>query len=157
MKDADSSYIEKDTVINNKTYHKLIKYDFGFQKKIINCLRDSLHYIVSSNGTVFFSSQDFITTFNSGYNISSMNDTILYFETKMADRDSVVDVPAGSFKTSAMRTTFNLRAAYAPEELRVRSKYNRYSKNVGLVSETEDFYAIYAFYREKRLVRYHLN
>jgi hypothetical protein len=157
MNEVDSSYVEKDTLINNKTYYKLIKYDFVFDKKRINYLRDSLDYIVTSDGTILFSSKDFRTTFYSGYNINEANDTILYYETKMADPDYILNFSGGSYNTSAMKTTFMIWPKYAPEDLRLRSKYNRFTKDIGLVSETEDFYATMSFYRERRLVRYHLN
>jgi len=54
----DSIYIEKDTLINGKTYFKQVTTNPSYLT-IATYLRDSIHYIVNNKGEIMFSSEDF--------------------------------------------------------------------------------------------------
>jgi len=167
LQQYDSCYIDKDTVIRNATYFKLHKYDFMMELPYVLYLRDSLHYIVDLNGQIVFSSQDFSTVFNTSYftvdgslfdpDYSGV-DTLFKITKKMNDKDLVKNVPAGAFKTSNMQTTYVfLKPDPSSPVDNPRYLNARYSKNIGLVSETELFYLSERYMHERRLLRYHLN
>lgn len=153
----DSCYVQKDTLINNKTYMKLMKPKV-YNKNVYEALflRDSLHYLVSSLGKIVFSSEDFSTLFSSEYFVVEPSDTICYITTQMADKNKVVSCPAGTYTTMEVREKYamypNWSSAGNP-----RYKYARYAKDVGIIIETLPFFASIPKYTERRLVRYHLN
>ncbi len=62
---TDSSYIEKDTVINSKTHYKLFRPDHG-EKYVqeVYFLKDSATSLVEPNGKVVFSSQNIGVSLN---------------------------------------------------------------------------------------------
>jgi len=69
----DSCYVEKDTIINSKTYLKIVKPKPYFtNQNDISFQKDSLHYFVNCNGKILFSSQDFSTIFESSYIIAEL-------------------------------------------------------------------------------------
>ena len=151
----DSCYIEKDTIINNRTYFKMIKPDYFPTDSVVRFLYDSLHYIVDSSGQILFSSQDFQTILSSFFFISSP-DTIAEVIRKMTDRNLIVSCPLGSFSTLNCKETRNMypnwRFAGNP-----RYRNTRYSENIGIVIETLPFFITDPNYVERRLVRFHLN
>jgi len=156
----DSSYVEKDTLIRNQVYYKLHKKDLLIGMNIVLYLRDSLNYIVSSNGKIIFSSEDFTTVFDDFYIVDMGNvpDTLYRVTAKMSDKDLIVTVPAGTFETSSMQSTFTSPPSRSvPGVPNPRFLNMRYAKNKGLVVETEYFYAGSPIIIERRLIRYHVN
>lgn len=153
----DSCYVEKDTIVNNRTYYKVIKPHLFFpnQKEII-FQRDSLDYIVNLNGKILFSSQDFSTIFESSYEIAGQVDTIYQIIRKMEDKDMDVVVPLGTFKTSNAKETFLVFQNWATFGS-IRYKNNRYAENIGIVVETYLLFINRASHKERRLLRYHVN
>lgn len=152
----DSCYVEKDTIINGKTYYKLIKPSQSFGSKVISFQRDSLHYIVNSAGKILFSSQDFTTVFSSRYAVIDPSDTLSLVETTMSDINFGVTVPAGTFSTNALKTTYNMYPNYT-EFGSQRYRYTRYAENVGIVNEDLEFYLGNPNKFERRLIRYNIN
>lgn len=153
----DSCYVEKDTLINNQTYYKVVKpKPYSTNEKIFSYQRDSLHYVVNSSGQILFSSQDFTTVFGNDYFLASTTDTICQVIKQMAEKDIEVATPAGTFITMNSKTSFimypNWTFAGNP-----RAKHIRYSENIGIVVETLPFFVSQPWYKERRLVRYHLN
>ena len=63
----DTCYVEKDTIINSKTYFKIVRLLYYSPQKEIMFLKDTLHYIINSNGEILFSSQDFSNVLLSRY------------------------------------------------------------------------------------------
>lgn len=153
----DSCYIEKDTIINNKTYLKMIRpkpYQPGQQD--ISFLKDSLHYIVNASGKILFSSQDFSSGFESVHIMAGAGDTICLMTRKMADKDLSVTTPAGTFTTSDARETYSMYPNWSTAG-NIRIIHKRYAENIGIVTETLPFFVASPKYIERRLVRYHLN
>lgn len=153
----DSCYVEKDTLFNGNIYFKMIRPNPYPPLPSAFLLRDSLHYVVDPAGEIYFSSQDFTTVFDDYYKIASNpGDTICRVIKKMKDKDWIVPTPAGSFITSNMKITYLMYPnwSFAGNE---RALSTRFSKNVGIVSETLPFFASNPNYVERRLVRYHLN
>lgn len=154
----DSCFVEKDTLINGNTYAKINRpWPWGtLQRKEFEYLRDSLHYIVTPTGSVQFSSEDFITTFVSYFSIKPDNgDTIYNATRKMAEKDLLINTPAGDFITSNCKTTYKIYPPYGIYSF-LRYSHRRYSKNIGLVVETLPIFASVPTTTERRLVRYHL-
>jgi len=158
----DSMYVEKDTLINFKTYYKYWQpQDVGSSTYYATYLRDSLHYIVDNNGTIRFSSQDFTTLFYSQYLVDTAHvisplDTPCRVEKKMADQHKSITVPAGTFVTNSWQTTYYMHpyfASYAPAVRRINT---RYAAGIGMISETMPFYVSSPNYTERRLLRYHV-
>ncbi len=154
----DSCFVEKDTIINAKIYHKVVRPSLtNSNSPDIYFLRDSLHYTINHIGGIMLSTMDFINTFESSYYILVPdNDTVAYISRKMADPNVSITVPAGTYltinskKTYVMYYPFNGAGTY-------RHMHSRYAKNVGLILETFPFYASNPIYTERRLVSYHLN
>lgn len=153
----DSCYVEKDTVINSKTYFKIVKpkpytpnqVDISFQ-------RDSLHYIVNSNGKILFSSQDFSTVFDLNYIMAGPNDTVCKIVKQMGDKNLTVTTPAGTFTTSTAKESYFMYPNWA---LAGNPRYlnTRYAASIGIVIETLPFFTSIPNYIERRLVRYQIN
>ena len=155
----DSCYIEKDTLINGQTYYKQIRPSYPFTSFIdYSFIRDSLGYILGTNGGIPVSFQDFTTIISHYYQISGASDTILEATTKMADKDFIVTTPAGTFTTLSVKTTYNFYPNYAGTQ-NPRYMDTRYAENVGIVTETLPFYAgnPNPNYLERRLIRFNLN
>jgi hypothetical protein len=153
----DSCYVEKDTTINGKTYFKIVKpkpyssgeFDISFQ-------RDSLHYIVNSNGKIMFSSQDFSSIFDLYYIIASQSDTICKTTRQMADKNLTVTTPAGIFSTSNSKETFFMYPNWISGGNQ-RYMHTKYAENIGIITETLPIFAHDPRSVERRLVRYHIN
>ena len=155
----DSCYIEKDTSINGNIFYKYTTVEniYGFTPHTYSYyLRDSLSYIVSDNGRIYFSSTDFTNIFKTytfGPN-NSTGDTMIVTE-QMGVKDAVIDVPAGSFKVSAFSIIFH----YPPNRAAISASQDTwYAKNVGIISRSKGFYIVAAdVFHEQKLVRYHVN
>ncbi|MBK9399676.1 MAG: hypothetical protein IPN36_02105 [Bacteroidetes bacterium] len=153
----DSCYVEKDTIINGKTYFKLVKpkpylpnqQDIFFQ-------RDSLHYTVNANGKIAFSSLDFSTVFDSGYITAGPADTICKIVKQMGEPNLSVTTPAGTFTTLTTKDTYFMYPnwKFAGD---LRFVNTRYTENIGIVIETLPFFASVPNYIERRLIRYQIN
>ena len=153
----DSCYVEKDTILNGKTYKKIVKpkpystTQYGFSLE-----RDSLHYIVNSVGQILFSSRDFSSIINIRYNMATSTDTLCQIIRQMVDKNLSITTPAGTFTTSDAKETFFMFPNFI-QWGNHRTKHTRYSENIGVVVETLPFYLSDPNYVERRLLRYHLN
>lgn len=152
----DSIYIEKDTIISGIKYYKQVPADAGFTYNTNPYLRDSLHYLVNSDGQILFSSQNFSNTFNNRYVISPGNDTVCQVAEKMEDKDFAISTASGTYATSSLRVTYNMYPNWSYNGS-VRYLNTRYAENVGVVSATLPIFVSNPDYVERRLVRYHLN
>ena len=151
----DSCYIDKDTIINGKTYYQLVKPAFDPAMGEIALLRDSLHYIIDSRGKILFSSQDSLSILDTWYCTTSY-DTVSKNVRKMTAQNVLVTVQAGTFTTSDALQTYYMYPNYSNCG-NIRYTHTKYAKDIGIIVETLAFYVSYPFYTERRLVRYHLN
>lgn len=149
----DSCYIEKDTLINGKTYYKY--YDPYLSSMSSKCLRDSLHYVIDSSGDIVLSTSDFSTVLSVHYSTVS-SDTVCRIERKMEDKNQSVQTGAGTFTTINAKITYYMYPGwdYAGS---VRYRNIRYAEGIGKVTETLPFFVSSPNYTERRLVRYHVN
>jgi hypothetical protein len=153
----DSCYVEKDTVVGGKTYHKYLSVNIGWGVYDEQYLMDSLSYVVTTAGRIIFSSDDFNSIFRTiKYNNppAGVMDTIDVTE-RMDYKDKQVVVPAGQFKTSTFRRMYHLPAPtyqYGP----YRTYDYSYAENVGLIKATVAWYINTEAVYERRLVRYHV-
>lgn len=155
----DSCYVEKDTLINGKTYAKMFRpYPYNLAPDIPNpslfYLRDSLHYIVDHKGIIKFSSEDFLTVFQKHYNLFNNGDTLYTSAAKMDDINQRTTVPAGEFTTLNYKTTYKLNPEFTPYTEKVSNM--KYAKEVGVVVETLPMFASMPTKTERWLVRYHV-
>lgn len=96
-------------------------------------VRDSLHYLIPYEGSPFFSSED--TGVLRNFCGLNNEDTLFCYTTQMTPGFVATTVPAGSFYTKELRTTYKLYpASYNPV------LYTRRAVNVGVVEETRYFY-----------------
>lgn len=152
----DSCYVEKDTIINTKTYLKIVKPDpYSTNQKTVFFQRDSLHYVVDSDGKILFSSQDFSTIFESKYFLAG-SDTICQIIRQMTDKNIAVNTPAGTFTTSNAREVYSMFPAWSSAG-NPRYRNTRYAENIGIVIETLPFFTSNPNYIERRLVRCYIN
>lgn len=99
----DSSFVEKDTLINGFQYAKLQMptqlirsgYETWF-------LRDSLNYLVDERGRICLSLNNFNTILYEFHETFSPTDTVFSLYRRMQYKDSLVTVPAGVFNTISM-------------------------------------------------------
>jgi hypothetical protein len=164
LNEFDSTYVVKDTMIRNNRFWIIKWHDFLYQRDEHSILRDSLHYIIGSNGKPVFSSQDFSTVFADFFQIEFWPDSVFWPDTvcrqvlKMNDKDLIVETGAGTFTTSNMQRTIHLFPKYSkPGVNNPRYINKRFSKNVGIISETEPILVSAPFVRERRLIRYKIN
>jgi hypothetical protein len=154
----DSCYVEKDTLINNKNYAKLVKpWSWGQDDRKENWfLRDSMHYIVDHTGKIRFSSEDFSTVFVTHYSIRPpLGDTLYKATVKMDDKDLLISLPAGDYITCNYKTVYDFSPDFVVP-VNPRISHMRYSKDIGLVQETLAIFASMPTTTERRLVRYDL-
>jgi len=153
----DSCYVEKDTLINNNLYLKVIRPRIPGENYSGRFVRDSSHYLVNHFGQILFSSQNFTDTFYNYYlTAGGTTDTICEVVVKMADKDLLIATPAGQFQTSSFKQTYKMYPNWSFEG-NLRSIDTRYSENIGIVSETFPFYVSSPDYIQRRLLRYKLN
>lgn len=161
----DSIYIEKDTVINGETYFKMIEpaysittpYPLGSLKKEI-FLKDSLHYLVTTNHHIIFSSMDFNTILSSYYTYALGSDSAYIITTQMQEVAIPTTTPAGTFNT----LIFNKKLVFLTtacinlygDSLEFKTKY---AKNVGMLVMPLPMLPNQTTKIERRLVRYHVN
>ncbi len=151
---SDSSYVEKDTLIRGNQYFKLRYRDFeNTGDYTASFLRDSLHYLVNSQGKILFSSENFKDTLFSTVLYAPTTDTIAVITARMTDDNAQTTVPAGNFTTKNYRTGYYIYPKW-PFGGTTRPLHNRYAKEVGLVEQTLYFYWFDAEYIVKRLKRF---
>ena len=145
---TDSFYVYGDTIIRDHIYYQLIGSPFTPSRHTLQ--RDSFGYVVDSRGTVLFSEYNFIDTLD----IDTYPRMAIVYYT-MAHRDSIVEVPAGTFTTiDYMGTQYSLDTNYRWPSPRYSDYF--YAKGVGAVLY-RDYYYSSPNYVEQRLVRYHIN
>ena len=148
MDKVDSIYVSKDTTIHNDVFYKLEGTFLG-SGQFLQIVRDSLHYLVSHDGTILFSSEDFSNTLH----IADTVGNLFYLSCKMEDQDFEINVPAGNFLTSDYRQTVHqLDSNYQWGD---RYLHNRYAEDIGRVLFST-FYFSSPNYMEARLVNYHV-
>jgi hypothetical protein len=132
----DSNYVEKDTLINGISYHKLMARDPSLPRYNATYLRDSLHYLVDHVGTIYFSSENFRDTLRVRHLLNSFaQDTIATLITKMTDDNLPRTVAAGTFVTKNFNTTMLVYPNYVLSSA-VFQEPRRYAENVGIVEES---------------------
>ncbi|MEP7264295.1 MAG: hypothetical protein ABI772_07355 [Bacteroidota bacterium] len=151
----DSCYVEGDSVINGVTYSKYIKPDYVSNTNVTLLLRDSADYLISSNGQLLFSDNDTTTIFYSYY-YTAIPDTICLMQVKMTELNVMSTVPAGTFLSCDARTTYTMTPVFSSNGA-VRIRHQRFGANIGIISETLEFFLSNPLYTERRLIRYHLN
>jgi hypothetical protein len=154
----DSCYVEKDTLMGLKLYHKYLSKISPFGSPTdynTRFLRDSLSYTIDNTGRILFSSEDFTSIFRSfTYGPNAATDDTLYITERMGLKDETTIVDAGTFTTSAFRRIYRYPDDYPYGQHR---EYDyRYAKHIGLVRETTGFYSLSPMVYERRLVRYHV-
>jgi len=149
----DSSYVEKDTVIDLKKYH-VYKYRDAFSAEThTRFLRDSLSYTVELSGRAIFSSDDFTNVFRTyQFGPNGVTNYSINVTEHMGLRNQTTLVDAGTFNTHSFLETYTFPASYPYGP--TRRYEHRYAKGVGLVRETTGFYEMSPKVYEKRLVRY---
>lgn len=158
----DSTFVEKDTLINGLTYSKYMDDQFatgpGFEATF---LRDSLHYLVELNGRIRFSSENFSDTLFQFYSTTGPHagtDTLCLIYRKMTDNDLPVTTPAGTFVSKNAQEVYVMFPGF-DQGGKVRPLQRRYAEDVGLIEETLPFFIsdVSKSYTVRRLVRYGKN
>jgi len=152
----DTVVIEKDSVINGNTYYKKVgKNHSGINSLEIQWLRDSLHYIVTHTGELFFSSQDTTTILTSG--VSTIDSyTIADITTKMTDMYLPISTPLGSFNACNAKRIYQGQPGYMYGEEFTRYAHRYHAENIGIVRETVQVWASAPMYLERRLLSYNV-
>lgn len=149
----DSTYIAKDTVISEQIYTQYVTIkstnpnhkEYSFLRRIDDRIEDNTNTIVFTTGN--FSTPTFSKILVGG------PDTMGQYIHQMADKDSVITVPAGSFVTSNMQYQFHFTPSFSSYGS-LRILHHRYAEQIGLIQETLPFFSEQNYYIEKRLVRF---
>jgi hypothetical protein len=148
LNNYDSLFVYGDTMIHSDTFAIFRSTPLMLGHEFF-LLRDSSGYLVNETGIIKFSVYNFSDTLF----IDSIN-VFVRISYKMADKDSLIQVPIGTYPI------YDYRAYIYSNEYpgEVRSSYNFYSKNIGLVKANVFFYSQFEnpVYTEYRLVRYHI-
>lgn len=136
----DSCYVEKDTMINGISYVKFV------EPSTNHYWRDSMDNIVSNEGEVVFSNNNFVDTF-----ILKSYDSSVFMYRKMTDRDVVTHTPFGNFETKTMQTTYHYLPA-SQSNHKDKCWNVRFSAKSGIVVQTT--LLADGYYIERRLLRY---
>lgn len=149
----DTCYIEKDTVVGGNTYFKMISpRRIGVIKFIAHYWRESEGIIYDIAGKVCFSAEDFTTIFDTEYSTrlnGNQVDTIYIATSRMVEKDKSILTPAGNLITRNYQTKYELNDWF---DYRTRYKNRRFTKDIGIVSETLEFFTTDPTYTERRLV-----
>lgn len=152
---TDSSYVEKDTMVNSKIYYKLIRPNYGLRDiPEVFYLRDSLHYLIDLKGDAIFSSQDFSNSLSSLL-ITPSTDFSYTLNRRMMNKDSMVTVPLGRFPTLSSVETVEYMGSWSVRPPRyIRTIY---ADGIGVIYDTFTPYASSPNYTIQKLVRYKVN
>lgn len=140
----DTVFVEKDTLINGRTYFKLMGPDPYMninqpnRKIVASYIRDSLHYVVDHTGAVMLSSLNFTDTLFWRFDVDlhpPVPDTLVVVFDRMTDQNESASTPAGQFSTINNLRTIRFTKGWGPDQHMNR----RYARDVGLV--LEDLYA----------------
>lgn len=146
----DSIVVKNDTVINNKTYHTIIEYNFlGSPNPHNHFYRDSLNYIVDNNGAIVFS-------INPGFVykqvFSYLSDTIAYVNYSFVNQTTSITVPLGTYNCVDLKgEIFRKNDNFT----NVHLSHNYYCKNIGSVKKVLRFVESLGFI-ELELLSYHV-
>jgi hypothetical protein len=149
----DSCYIEKDTLINTKTYYKHCTASPLRAAFNVQYLRDSLSYLVNSEGAILFSSEDFnrvFRTYKVGPN-SATPDTLTVTE-KMTSKNAAAVTPAGTLLSYVFTKTYYFPKNHTHDEVALNTYYVK--DMVMVKSVVSFFYDKPKTTIEKQLVRY---
>jgi hypothetical protein len=152
----DSVIVDRDTLINGKTYFILEGTNYPFNRSwgIVDILRDSSGYIVDHMGKLKFSDSNFTDILASKVEVIDA-DTLYSLSYKMESEEHPYTVPAGVFDVLNFKGT-----VFAYEDLpgidNPRYLHTRYARGVGKVMQSY-FYLHSPFVGEKQLIRYHIN
>ena len=144
----DSIYIAGDTLINGQTY--FIQKKGLFMGSGFALLRDSSDFLVNKKGDILFSTSIFDSVLRT---IEGPNN-FFSIEYQMANKNFVVDVPAGSFPTYDFQGLIHFNDGFSTP-VTDRILHNYYAKDVGLV-KTTFFFSSTSSTIEQRLLRYHI-
>jgi hypothetical protein len=129
----DSVVVKNDTVINSKTYHTVIEYNFlGSTTPNTQFYKDSADCVIDNNGEIIFS----INSAAIIYSKILSPDTVAYVNYSYINTPITISVPIGTyncvdFKGDVFRKIDNFDKAY--------STHNYYSKNIGTIKKIELF------------------
>jgi len=151
----DSCYVESDTTVNGNQYFNVVSPVAVWGSASYGSWRDSLHYIVSVNGTRLFSSEDFVNSLRKRAVLNG-SDTLYAVDYRMKDKDSTITTPAGTFTTLNYNASFHLSPNLSAWG-EYRNRETRYARDIGIVEENVGFYMSLPDHFTRKLVRYHVN
>ena len=129
----DTNVVTKDTTINELHYFKIEGRNLmGSEPKFV---RDSLDYIIDSEGRILFSNKDFTTIFHEEYVVPN-NDTLYHWYTKMDEVPIIFEVPLGNFTCLDNKLSFFRKKENFEYEF---NSHSSYAKDIGLVYESAMF------------------
>ncbi|MBD3638846.1 MAG: hypothetical protein HUJ25_15950 [Crocinitomicaceae bacterium] len=152
--EQDCVFVVGDTLINGDLYTHYSGDVFNFSTPYNLYWRDSLHYIVTSTGTLLFSTFEQLDTLWT--NTGPMHS--VYALTN--GTKSQVTVPAGNFMAYDREVHYyNTDGTPFTACDSIWVKHSRFTNGIGIISETTGFLSLiqdYCQYDEKRLVEYYI-
>jgi hypothetical protein len=164
----DSTYVSRDTVIRGDTFRIVVNYGYRLPKRDsavytnYAILRDSAGYVINDRGdrSFFPDTRTDVLRRDTIKDFAAGGRNLAIIEYVFDNRDTLVTVPAGTFKSINFKSNFDFQAPYSSDckgcEGTKRSSSAFYSKGVGKV---KDVY--FGDYRDgtnygRQLVRYTL-
>lgn len=149
---SDTLRVIGDTLHNGNTYY-IVEQDRWLTTTAIKdtaIWRDSSGYLVSINGRVNFSADDYNTIFYT-WEIPAVQMQVDYF---MDDSLYMYEVPAGNF--SCLNYVGRVQYLDPTSNFSDRFFYTAYSNNIGMIYQNEFYASSIAFEFQRRLREYHL-
>lgn len=149
---TDTVRIIQDSIINGKTYAMFegLYYVYNSNNTNYYFRRDSLSYLVNENGGIYFSSTNFTDTLQ-----TYLSPNGFHGFSKMNHKDSIINVPAGSFKTYDLEITSYMPASYSGPIKSPRYFGTFYSKGIGII-KNRTAYSQSPNYIDSKLVSYYI-
>jgi hypothetical protein len=146
---TDSTYIEKDTVINGNVYYKFMSQSFTGGMHTPSFARDSAGCLINESGKISFSYTNFTDT------LSTYTEGNIFRATYMMEKhDSLVNVPAGSFNALFCHVRIVMYNPSYPYGTRHQGTF--FADGVGCVKSTSASLGSSDRYLDTRLIRYHV-
>ncbi len=147
--ELDSVYLEKDTLINGKTYFKMVSSLPNSSIFSTKFIKDSLHYLVDDKGIKLFSSQNFADTLHVSDNTGLEN--ILKTRFYKMEKEDNVKSPIGTYNCLDYRMKGVLvQPIDGKNELFCHTYY---AKDIGIIKNIASYISTSAFIKSD-LVRY---
>lgn len=156
LPDLDSCYVESDTMIDGKSYFKLVTNTSGWSHSTnVNFIRPEGVNLITPSGDYYFKEEKLNTILLEHF-VTNNQDTLLRTTVYQEDGGNLA-VKAGSFTTVKRVVHTENYKNQMPKGPNFPYSNTWFSKNTGVVQRDLPTYTLAYTYHQQRLLRYKLN